>query len=153
MQIAKVDSNNKVVDTFVVKVEKVIDKTTGSPTASSVQNVGEKMFGTGFDYFYEGITLNTPNVGQFYHAETNSFRDERPVDIEGNVCTSWTYTSEHLEWRAPHFYGSDGNSYKKYSWRESNQKWYAQRSGVENDNWWTWDNTNQLWVDTGSSTI
>jgi len=154
MKIAKIDSNNKVVDVHILKVEKCIDKSTGSCTHHSVNAVSTKLWGEGYTYKCDMHTNTSPEIGQEYHAASNSFRDIRPTDIEGVECASWTYSNTEFEWQAPHQYGANGTiTMKKFHWRESNASWYAQRAGVEHNTWWTWNNSTQSWTDTNSTEL
>ena len=55
------------------------------------------------------------------------------------------------DWAAPHNCGivNGTNALRKFRWKESNQTWYAQQ--CSDDIWYSWDNSAQNWVTTGST--
>ena len=151
MEVAKIDSNNIVVATMIVKTEKCLSNN-GAVTDASCQAFCENLFGAGFTYKSDILTNNKPDVGKIYDADKNAYHEGKPSDIEGNECTSWVWNTEHFKWHAPHMWGPmDG--LKKIQWRESNSRWYAKPAGEADGNWLTWNNTSSTWEDTGSSTL
>lgn len=158
MQVAKLDSNNIVLDTFLVRVEKVLDKSTGTVTIAKTQAWCESKMGAG-TYIPEAVAKNGPEPGDTWMATEKVFARERPNDLTGAPCTSWTVqvtedTDEVTaigDWAAPHNCGivNGTNALRKFRWKESNQTWYAQQ--CSDDIWYSWDNSAQNWVTTGST--
>lgn len=157
MQVAKVNSNNIVVDVFVVRMDKLIDKSTGTVTEAKTQSVCEAMFGGGFTYVPDSVAKNEPNPEDIWMSTEKVFAIPRPNDINGNACTSWTLqtTADADEitaigdYKAPHQPGNHPSPLRNFNWKESNQTWYACQ--VSDEVWYSWDNSAQNWVTTGST--
>ena len=156
MQVAKIDGNNIVLDTFLVRVEKVLDKSTGTVTIAKTQAWCETRMGAG-TYIPESVAKNEPEIGNVWMATEKVFADERPNDLTGAPCTSWTCqttvdTDEITaigDWAPPHHHGAHSEALRKFRWKESNQTWYAQQ--ISDEVWYSWDNIAQNWVTTGST--
>jgi len=52
---------------------------------------------------YGGSPLrgNYPGVGWFYDSDKDVFHTPRPVDVNGDLCTSWTVDASTGFWEAP----------------------------------------------------
>lgn len=70
------------------------------------------------------IRKNLPSTGWFYSEEYDGFYSPRPVDINGNVCNSWTLNGETCLWEPPivqpDSYFADGDRHEVvYHWNET----------------------------------
>ena len=151
MHVGKIDSNNLVVETLIIKLEKIISNN-GTVTEASCQAWCAPRFGADFTYIPESISNNLPNIGMTFDRAKMAFHEGLPLDIEGNECTSWVWNTEHFKFHAPHIHGSAAGK-KQILWRESNSRWYARVKGETNGNYFTWNTTSSTWEDTGSATL
>jgi hypothetical protein len=70
-----------------------------------------------------GIPLraNYAGIGYIYDSVNDVFYAPRPLDINGNLCNSWTISSPSWNWQAPIPKPEyDGSIYK---WNETTQEW------------------------------
>ena len=70
-----------------------------------------------------GIALraNYAGIGYIYDSVNDVFYAPRPLDINGNLCNSWTISSPTWSWFAPIPKPEyDGSIYK---WNETTQEW------------------------------
>jgi len=97
MQIAKVDSNNIVVNTIAINDSKIIDKY-GSITFENCQLYCNEFYKDSNIYRYipeiRGVTIGEPNVGFVYNHDRKMFHDVQPFN-------SWTLNDNGL-WQAPY---------------------------------------------------
>jgi hypothetical protein len=138
MQIARVDSNNKVVNTFSISDSKVI-ALYGSVTFENAQNYCNEIYKDTNLYTYipeiKGITINEPNIGFNYNPSTKVFCDNQPFN-------SWTLDNTTGIWNAPYNFDSQNDTYGKIFWEESTQRW----KGKKTANFGKPDNENPTYV-------
>jgi len=69
------------------------------------------------------LRKNFASVGWNYDATADAFYADRPMDLNGNSCASWTLNTTTYIWDPPTAYPSDG---KKYQWDEPSTSWKEQ---------------------------
>lgn len=68
----------------------------------------------------EALRANYAGIGDIYDQTNDVFYAQRPLDINGIVCQSWTISAPTWIWEPPIPYPADGNV---YAWNETLQKW------------------------------
>ena len=164
IEVAKLDSNNKIVNTFAI--HKAYGKdATGTITQSKIKEYCVATFGGTADEYLG----NLPNIGgtankdDFYDADKNCFHGGRPLDMAGSPCSSWTLNAATGQWEPPHNYvrqlddGADfnyenvaGEQYGIFAWREETNSWYAKKhseykGGNTSAAYYKFDNTDKTW--------
>ena len=66
---------------------------------------------------------NYAGVGMNYNFEKDYFYYDKPYDMNGEICESWTFKEEDFDWHPPTPYPADGDDEKGYIWRESDKTW------------------------------
>jgi hypothetical protein len=143
MQIAKVDSNNIVVNTIAINDSKIIDKY-GSITFENCQLYCNEFYKDSNIYRYipeiRGVTIGEPNVGFVYNHDRKMFHDVQPFN-------SWTLNDNGL-WQAPYDYVNTGDMHGKILWNEGTQRWVGKLTAnfgkVENPDY-VCDPVTKLW--------
>jgi len=97
-------------------IDKLPDKDKWIQTSYNTHNGVHILGGTPLRGNYAGI-------GMHYNPEKDYFYHDKPLDIDGAVCTSWVFKEEDFAWHAPTTYPTDGKFYK---WRESDRSWVEQ---------------------------
>ena len=163
IEVAKLDSNNKIVNTFAI--HKAYSKdATGTISQSKIKEYCVATFGGTADEYLG----NLPNVGgtankdDLYNADKNCFHEPRPKDMTGAPCSSWELQDDG-SWKPGHNYvrnQDDGNDfnyetvggvkYGLFSWREATNSWYAKKHSEYKDGntsaaFYKFDNTDKTW--------
>jgi hypothetical protein len=69
----------------------------------------------------EAIRANYAGIGYIYNHINDVFHAPRPLDINGNICNSWTLSNVTWLWSAPIAKPNyDGSIYE---WNETTQEW------------------------------
>ena len=68
----------------------------------------------------KALRANYAGIGYTYDSVNDVFYSERPLDINGQVCNSWTVGAPTWLWTPPIPCPTDG---KKYGWDEATQSW------------------------------
>ena len=114
IEVAKLDSNNKIVNTFAIHKAYGTDAT-GEITQSKIKEYCVANFGGTADEYIG----NLPNVGgmankdDIYDADKNCFHEPRPKDMTGAPCSSWELQDDG-SWKPGHNYVrnlDDGNDF------------------------------------------
>jgi hypothetical protein len=118
----------KVVDVIVAEssyFDTFVDTTPGDWIQTSYNTRGGKHYDpdSGDEDSGTPVRKNFASVGWNYDATDDAFYDNRPKDINGNVCASWTLNTTTYVWDPPIAYPSDG---KLYQWDESSTSWKEQ---------------------------
>ena len=153
IEIAQLDENNKITNTFTVHKAYVVNSAR-VVTQEKVTSYCNKTFGSG-NYVANTDAVNgKADIGKYYSADYNSsgqavFYEERPTDMNGNPCTSWTVNTADGEWHAPNFYSAeDRQTYGNFKWNETNQRWRAKKfTEYKNDPeiWYEYNPGDQTW--------
>lgn len=68
----------------------------------------------------KALRANYAGIGYTYDSVNDVFYSERPLDMNGQVCNSWTIGAPTWLWNPPIPYPTDG---KMYGWDEATQSW------------------------------
>lgn len=68
----------------------------------------------------KALRANYAGIGYTYDSINDVFYSERPLDMHGQVCNSWTIGAPTWLWNPPIPYPTDG---KMYGWDEATQSW------------------------------
>lgn len=68
----------------------------------------------------KALRANYAGIGYTYDSANDVFYDQRPLDMYGQLCNSWTIGAPTWLWNPPIPYPTDG---KMYGWDEANQSW------------------------------
>lgn len=124
MQIAKINSNNKVVNTFAISESKVMNLY-GEANFENIVKFCNDTFGNTNLFTYvpdlKGVTINEPNVGFNYNPSKKMFFDNQPYN-------SWTLNDETGIWEAPYKPDTQSDTYGKLIWNENTQRWTAKKT-------------------------
>ena len=71
---------------------------------------------------FPALRGNYAGIGYTYDQSNDVFYDQRPKDIDGNVCKSWTISAPTWTWTPPTTYPTDNQI---YTWNESALAWVA----------------------------
>ena len=156
MEVAQLDSNDKVVNTFLVKKQKMIDPNTGSVTQESCQAWCEGKFGVADSKFIpvDSTTIGTPDVNDNYDSAKNMFYEDRPKSPKTDISfSSWSLDDTTGNWNAPHSH-DENVEHMSFLWKEEETCWKSRKSSENKDgnsgNWFKWNNSTSAWEDTGS---
>jgi len=147
IEVAKLDSNDKVENTFSINRNYGMDAT-GTITQEKVEQYCIKTFGAG-TYIANLSNVNgEANKGSNWNAELKCFHPDLYEDLNGNPCTSWRIDKTIGDWVAPHQYEttSNGNTYSGMKWSELTNRWYAKKTG-EMTTWYRWNPSTNEWED------
>ena len=94
IEIAKLDENNRVTNTFTVHKAYVVNSAR-VVTQEKVTSYCNRTYGSGTYVANTDAVNGQADIGKYYSADYNSsgqavFYEERPTDMNGNPCTSWT---------------------------------------------------------------
>lgn len=147
IEVAKLDSNNKIENTFNINKNYGVDAT-GVISQAKVEQYCIKTFGAGTYIANTDEIAGQANKGSNYSAELNCFYADRYDDMNGNPCASWALNGDTGEWDPPHMYeeiiGED--TYTSFKWSESINRWYAKKRG-EMTTWYKWNPATSAWED------
>lgn len=147
MYIAKIDENNIVTQVLTASKSKVCNKN-GTLSQEKAQSFAESINGVGTYILYDDQNMSGvyPSIGDEWDTAENHFHGPRPVDRNGNPCTSWTL-DENCVWISPQN-TIDTNNRGKLAWDEAEQRWYSHVAGqLETGNQWYWNTTTNAWVE------
>lgn len=68
----------------------------------------------------KALRANYAGIGHIYDAQNDVFHAPRPLDINGQLCESWSIGSPTWLWTPPIPYPDDE---KTYAWDESTKSW------------------------------
>ena len=125
MEVAQLDSNDKVVNTFMVKRQKMIDVNTGSVTKASCQAWCEGKFGVADSKFIpvDSTTIGTPDVNDNYDSAKNMFYEDRPKSPKTDVLfSSWSLDDTTGNWNPPHMH-DEHDEHMSFLWKEEGSSW------------------------------
>ena len=163
IEVAKLDSNNKITNTFAIHKAYGTDAT-GAITQSKIKEYCVATFGGTADEYVGNLPSvgGTCNKDDMYDASLNCFHEPRPKDMTGAPCSSWTLQADG-SWEPPHNYVrnlDDGNDYNYekvgdvmyglFTRREATQSWYAKKHSEYKDGdtsavFYKFDNTDKTW--------
>lgn len=71
-----------------------------------------------------GVALraNYAGIGYIYDSINDVFYEQMPIDMNGNLCASWTISAPNWTWTPPIPRPDDG---KLYKWNETTKSWVA----------------------------
>ena len=115
----------KVIEVIVAEssyFDTFVDTTPGDWIKTSYNTRGGKHYASNGVDEDSGTPLrkNFASVGWNYDATDDAFYDNRPMDVNGNSCASWTLNTTTYVWDPPTAYPSDG---KLYQWDEPSTSW------------------------------
>ena len=153
MEVAQLDSNKKVVNTFLVKKQKMIDINTGSVTQESCQAFCEGKFGDADSKFIPVLPgrINPPDVGDTYDEAKDIFYEDQPKSPKDDTIFSSLSLDDNGIWQAPHAH-DENTDFMNFQWKEQETCWKAKKSSEKTaGNWFKWNTGTNAWDDTGST--
>lgn len=131
---AKLDSNNQVLDIFVVNNSEVPDEATGITFC-------ENNFGAGI---YKQTSYNTYGNKHYVEGNTSNLSDDQTKAFRGNYADIGGY------WLPAENVFQPVQPYDSWTWNSSTATWDPPSPKPETDaeagTYWDWDEDNQEWV-------
>ena len=142
--IAKIGADN-IVEQVIVVNSRIIKNADGTINQSKVDEIGTQHLGAGtfVGWVADGTLMNKPNTGDVYDNTLKKFHSPRPIDKNGQPCTSWTINSDTMEWQSPHNCSKEDRM--KIDWDEAEQKWYSLPAGGKDSTISVWNAGTNAW--------
>ena len=144
MEVAKLDSNKKVITTVSIKKHLCQNASGVFEIAATTTNC-RALFGDSNDYVpnvQPTICKNNPGVGDTWDPANKIFTEPR-ANIGGHA--SWSIDTNTCIWVSPEMY-TIVDGYGKFTWKEDLQKWQAQKEvEMTTSNWYQWNNSTKAW--------